>query len=39
MKRLDDILAHAWNVFSNRSPTKNQNGYIEQTSSNRLDKT
>ena len=39
MKRLDDILAHAWNVFSNRSPTKNQNGYMEQINSSRLDKT
>ena len=39
MKRLDDILAHAWNVFSNRSPTKNQNGTVEQISSSRLDKT
>ena len=39
MKRLDNILAHAWNVFSNRSPTKNQNRPVEQVSSSRLDKT
>ena len=39
MKRLDNILVHAWNVFSNRSPTKNQNRPVEQVSSSRLDKT